>query len=385
MRASLPMSVSEMNRLRLAIILLSAAWAEGFRSVTAAADLQCAVCRARIQGEFYWIATPALAEKQSICEPCQKIEARCNHCRLPVNHQGRQLSDGRYLCPADFQSAVLDEREGLRIYDSIIDGTRLRQLRQALPSSHEEATVMGLTRSRVRNRTEFEHEIFLINGLIPSRLASVAAHEYTHAWIHENVPTTRRLEGVAVEGFCELVAYKLMARRGEELEKKVILANAYTRGQVNAFVQAENAQQFDRVVKWMKTGVDDSMVATNRSQILVMRPEPSESPWPPPAARETPVPGHLVLRGISGPPSRRLALINHGTLGAGEQGRIRVGQTNILVRCLEVRSNSVLVHVESHERPVELFLAPASRAASTSAPARPSARPRLAGESAPHP
>jgi Zn-dependent peptidase ImmA (M78 family) len=39
-------------------------------------------------------------------------------------------------------------------------------------------------------------------------MASVAAHEYAHAWMHENIPPTRKLDPNAVEGFCELVATK---------------------------------------------------------------------------------------------------------------------------------------------------------------------------------
>ena len=80
-----------------------------------------------------------------------------------------------------------------------------------------------------------------MSGLGRGRLAAICAHEYTHTWLHENVPSDRALDRDTVEGFCELVAYKLMTQRHEEGEKKVILANAYTRGQVNAFVQAEAA------------------------------------------------------------------------------------------------------------------------------------------------
>ena len=114
----------------------------------------------------------------------------------------------------------------------------------------------------------------------------------------------------------------------------------------------------------MKTGVDDTLVATNRGQVLVVRTEPVEPVWPPPRQQVTPVPDQLELRGIAGPPGRRLALINNGTLGAGEGGRIRVGRTNILVRCLAVRESSVLLQLEGETRPVELFLRPFSSAPS---------------------
>jgi hypothetical protein len=278
---------------------------------------------------------------------------------------------------------VFEEREALRIYEetrrelqgllagtgilparnirvALVDQTRLQSLNQTLPSAHDDANILGLTRSRVRNKTDFEHDIFLITGLGPARLAAVAAHEYTHTWIHENVPLDRQLERDSVEGFCELVAYKLMSARNEAIEKQVILANAYTRGQVNAFVQAESAHQFHRIVRWLKTGVDEILQPTNSAQVLVVRPDPAAHvpTWPPPPQRATAVPQQLELRGLSGPAHRRLALINDATLAAGDRVRVRTGSGAGFshVRCLEIRPQSVLVQVEGEPTPRELIL-----------------------------
>jgi hypothetical protein len=237
----------------------------------------------------------------------------------------------------------------------LADATQLRKLNQTLPTPHDDANILGLTRSRVRNKTEFEHDIYLASGLGRARLAAVIAHEYTHTWIHENIPASRTLEKDSVEGFCELVAYKLMTQRGEELEKKIILGNAYTRGQVNAFIQAENAHQFHRVVKWLKTGVDDSLVESS-TQALVLKKDSTELVWPPPTARLTQVPDRLELRGISGSSSRRYALVNNCTVTAGDDARIRVGNSHVNARCLEVRSQSVVLHVDGQRRPIELYL-----------------------------
>ena len=352
-----------------------------FAGVTAsAADPRCVVCQNLITSKFYWMAGPALPEKQSVCEACFALQSRCSICRLPVNVRGRQLPDGRFLCPKDADEGIFEERDVQRIYDetrrelegilastgilpkenvqvSLVDAIELKKLNQSLPSPHDEANVFGLTRSRVRNKTDFEHNIYLITGLGRARLAAIIAHEYTHTWIHENVPVSRRLEKDSVEGFCELVAYKLMTQRGEELEKKIILGNAYTRGQVNAFVQAENIHQFHRVVKWLKTGVDDTLVETN-TQVLVLRKDGSGPIWPPPTAQLTRVPDRLELRGISGPAGHRYALVNNCTVMAGDDATIRVGSSNVNARCLEVRPQSVVLHVEGAWRPIELFLRP---------------------------
>jgi Protein DA1 len=185
----------------------------------------------------------------------------------------------------------------------------------------------------------------------------VSAHEFTHAWLHENIPATRRLEKDTIEGFCELVAYKLMTERREETQKRVILDNAYTRGQVHAFVQAENAHHFQTIIQWLKTGVDESLVETNGARVLATADEPPPVfTWPPPLPRPTAVPGSLRLKGIAGSPARRFALINDTTLVKNEEARIRVGATNVTVRCLDIHPRSVVIQVQGSTRPTELFL-----------------------------
>src|SRR5262249_42784286 len=160
----------------------------------------------------------------------------------------------------------------------------------------------------------------------PARLAAVCAHEYTHTWLHENVPASRGLDRDTVEGFCELVAYKLMTQRHEEGERRGILANAYTRGQVKAFVQAEAEHHFHRVLSGVTTGADAVLSVTNAERVLaVQEEEPALLRWPPPAPAPTPVPDTLLLRGISTSRTRRFALINDCTLTLNEEGRVRVG------------------------------------------------------------
>ena len=65
----------------------------------------------------------------------------------------------------------------------------------------------------------------------------------------------------------------------------------------------------------------------------------------------TPVPDTLMLIGISGAGSRRLALINDRAFGANESGKVRVGKTNVVIHCLEIRDGSVMIEVDgSHEK-----------------------------------
>lgn len=342
---------------------------------------RCAVCTSPLGSSYSVLTSPALAETQAVCQACARLPNFCAECKLPVRATDRRLEDGRWLCERDARSGVFDAREAERIYEEVrrdlngllagfgvfpdrnisialVSGTEIKKQHQMLPTLHDASKTLGLTRTEIVNGRQFRHRISLIEGLGRARLGAVAAHEYTHAWMHENVPESRQLDRDTVEGFCELVAYKLMVQRRDETQKKIILANAYSRGQVNAFVDAQNKHQFHRVVNWIKTGADDVLAATNTSRVLVMQPddEPAAPVWPPPAALPTRVPAKLTLKGISGAVSRRFALINDATLARNEEARVRVGATNVLVRCLDIRDKSVLIQVRGEVAPKELFL-----------------------------
>ncbi len=350
-----------------------------FSLVAADAPKRCAACQRLLAGTFFWATSPALKEKQAVCEACKNLKTACAICQLPVPDPKHALDDKRVLCERDFAVGVFDEKEALRVFEeakrdvhrmlrsygvlpdnnitvSLVNGKTLTQLYQTLPSVHE-SSLLGLTKSEVATPgRQFRHSIYLINGLGRARLAATAAHEFTHAWMHENIPETRKLEKDTVEGFCELVAFKLMSERRDEVEKKVILANAYTRGQVNAFVQAENELQFNRIIQWLKTGVDEQLEEANPRQVLAVKAEPPPVVWPPPNAVSTTVPETLLLKGISGTPSRRFALINDATVMKNEEARVRVGSSNVVLRCLEIRSRSVLVQLRGGNGPFELVL-----------------------------
>jgi hypothetical protein len=341
---------------------------------------RCVVCLGPLGEKFFWFSGPVLPTRQPVCVTCSELESRCAICRLPVGKHGQKLADGRWLCRRDFDAGIFNENEAQRVYEetrrdlqeilagsgvlpgrnitvSLVDATQLRKQNQSMPSDHEEGAILGLTRTRFYNNKQFQHTISVISGLSRARLSAVCAHEYSHAWLHENLPAERRLDREAVEGFCELVAYKLMAKRNEEIEKKVILANAYTRGQVNAFVQAEAENHFHRIVKWIKTGVDEVLPQSNQGPILAAGTrEPPPIQWPPPVAMPTLVPDALTLKGISSGPSRRFVLINDCTLMKNEEGRVRIGTSNVTVRCVDIRVRSAVIQIKGVPGATELFL-----------------------------
>lgn len=83
------------------------------------------------------------------------------------------------------------------------------------------------------------------------------------------------------------------------------------------------------------------------------KPAPPKEPLPLfGGARTQPPPRYteLSLKGISGPASRRMAIVNNQTLGVGEQARVKLGDGEVKVRCLEIAETSAIVMVDGSER-----------------------------------
>ena len=251
-----------------------------------------------------------MPEKKAVCEECSRLEALCSICSIPLKTNYQTLDDGRLLCEDDARGAVFSQSEADTIWAEarrevsanfsgfgvlpekitvfLVDGQEIIKAGKNLYSWHDKSNTMGLTHSRITNGNQIEHSIYLLNGVRPARMAAICAHEYAHAWLHENLPRNRRLEGDTVEGFCELVAYKLMTARNEEVEKKVILANNYTHGQIATLLQAEEDLKFYRILKWFKAGADERIDKGNIVRALQLEDEPAPAalwysgPCPPP-------------------------------------------------------------------------------------------------------
>ena len=91
-----------------------------------------------------------------------------------------------------------------------------------------------------------------MSGLPVAAFKATCAHEYAHSWLNENLSDERResLSPDAVEGFCELIAFRLMDAQNEEAQQKLIELNAYTRGHIHLFLAAEKRYGFDDIVDW---------------------------------------------------------------------------------------------------------------------------------------
>jgi len=198
-----------------------------------------------------------------------------------------------------------------------------------------------------------------------SQQSHLRHHEYTHAWINEHISSQRRdtLGGDAEEGFCELVGYLLMDSQHEEAQKTKMLRNAYTRGQIDLFVDAERRLGFNDVVDWIQYGEDEELSASdpNRIRRLVAAHRPSTPAAAPlPVYRAAPVtaPSTLMLKAIFWDAVHPTAVVNDRTFGPNEQGKVRVGTTNVNVRCLSIRKDAVRIRLEDSAEEKELKLQP---------------------------
>jgi len=351
------------------------------------ADLErCAICD-KIMGERVYVSTDKVTQqKKQICPDCFKLPHDCFRCGLPVKTNYVELPDGRYLCARDAKNAVLDDDEarqtiadvqvtldrlfsrfvefpGTNLETAVVDRINLMALFALPGNDHECPNILGYTQTKT-NQGKLTHKISVLSGLPRGELKAVCAHELSHAWVNQNVSAERRklLGGDAHEGFCELIAYLMMDSQGDEDEKKVILDNRYTRGQILLFIEAENRFGFNEIVEWMKYGADAALHGDDLNRIrnlqITTRKLAVTNASPTYAAR----PGAaqqsgFVLKGISWTRDRPMAVINNKTFELKEEGHLRIGGTNFLIRCVAIQPRAVRIRIMSTGEERELSLA----------------------------
>lgn len=342
---------------------------------------RCAVCELGITAGGYLIPDRVTGEQRPVCTSCALLTTRCYLCGLPVKNNLTQLPDGRVLCARDSKGVVLSEDEanqvcietrnelnrlfsGFPAFPStnlsitMVDRIHMEQLFQRPGFERQCPSIFGYAQSRPDEDGEMKHSIHLLGGLPKARMMAVCAHEMTHAWLNEQLPPDRYVSRDAIEAFCELVSFKLMAHLGQEQEQQVIKANHYTRGQFALLLQADDTYGFYTIVQWMKSGPDGRLSGSDLDRIRMVGFQRHQSTFAEtiafPQQGVTPVPETLTLIGISGSGVRRFALINDHSFGAGESGKVRVGNTNVIVHCLEIRANSALIEVEGSAEKEEL-------------------------------
>ena len=62
----------------------------------------------------------------------------------------------------------------------------------------------------------------------------------------------------------------------------------------------------------------------------------------------------LLLKGFSGVPNHRLAIINNNTFAVGEAGDVKTATGRVHVRCLEIKADSVIIQIGTERRELRL-------------------------------
>jgi hypothetical protein len=344
----------------------------------------CAICSTPFGLTIYTVMDKVKHEKLFVCYDCAICPDECYLCGLPVRADGTKLPDGRVLCSRDVKTAILDAGKAQQICEEIRDTLDRKFSRfLTLPSTNvamaladrvdlndelavvgnnfECPDILGYIHSRTNEGGLF-HTISLMSALPLPEFQATCAHEYAHAWVFENVSSQRRktLSRDAHEGFCELVAYLLMESLNQEEQMKKMLRNSYTRGQINLFIATEKEYGFNDTLDWMRWGVNPRLKAADLGAVRnVEMPHPKAGSsanalvyaQPPP-----PGPPRLVLKGISSAKNQPLALINDQTFAVGESAKVRVGTSNVLVRCLAIGTRSARVELLSSGTITELQL-----------------------------
>ena len=347
----------------------------------------CFTCGKEIEGPGWTLTDELTGEKVMVCSNCLMTLPRCYLCGLPIKKGDEvALPDGRYLCARDAKAVVLDTNEASQICAQVeddldklferftffptnvdiamIDRLDVQSMYRQSGYDIESPSLMGCIRPVVDDDVHRRYDMKLMTGLPLASLKATCAHEYSHAWVGDNVSNERhhRIAGNAVEGFCELVAYLLMDSQHEEAQKKFILRNHYTRGQVQLFIEAEERFGFDEILDWMRYGVTSRLEEGHLDEIRDINIPTANSAIAPAAYHRhqfagtntnvsvhPPVvstPTTVKLEGIlwGNPPS---AIINGKSFFAGDSGQIKLGGTNVLIHCLGIQPKSVRIQTGS--------------------------------------
>jgi hypothetical protein len=143
------------------------------------------------------------------------------------------------------------------------------------------------------------------------------------------------------------MGYLLMDAMGEEGEKKRVLENAYTRGQVELFIAAEQQYGFDEILDWMQYGVTGRLEDGHLDEVRDIKMPVSGAVASfvaqravgslPPSA-----PSSLQLQGIMWG-SMPSAIINGRSFFSGDESKVPVGSTTVTIQCLSITKTSVQI------------------------------------------
>lgn len=338
----------------------------------------CWVCKQPLVGKVYTVTDKVTNKPERICGKCASSPHSCHVCGLPVTDNGVDLNDTRFVCERDALTVMLDARaiqalcaetkDALdaqlsrfltlppNVNFSAADRKRILDLARAPGGDSSCPNDTGYMRRLTGKQGDVSFSISILYG--QSRAATIATctHELGHAWAGANLSPLRiqRLSQDAAEGFCDLLAYLRLRELGETREITNLRSNLYSHGQLDLFIAAEKNFGLNSVLDWMRDGrhdrlsgsepwrVQDLVARTNKSAPNVGGAQVSAGAGVP---QPVVLPERLVLKSVSLGGRTPLAMINQCTLTVGETGRVRLAHTNLNIRCLAIRADSVTVEV----------------------------------------
>lgn len=346
----------------------------------------CVTCQKEIRFSVYTREDKVTHTRKFLCSDCLALPDCCYLCSIPVRKDFSRLPDGRVICQRDGGTVVLDDRAAAEICDQVkkdldrqfvrfltlpedqvsvqlMDRIKLLELYKIIGNDYSCPNTLGCTETKFRAGKRF-YEISLLSGQPRENLMTTCVHEYAHTWINENVPAPRRvrLGKDAVEGFCELLSYLFAEQQGLPTAQSNILANYYTRGQIQLFIAAQQQYGLPDIVDWMKSGEDRLLMREDLSRVRRL----GEAPKPEPTAATRPklaspapgpkLPDRLTLQGIVWSKTQPMATINGNNFSLNQEQTLALSAGKIAVRCLEIRPTAVVLKTNNAAEPLLLEL-----------------------------
>lgn len=348
-------------------LILSLLW---FSTPTSQSDdeaFTCVVCGKRLLSgkSFRHPAGP-------VCEICADLPTRCSLCGLPIKDKFGKTSDGRFICKFDLPNTVQSEAEAQRMFEDVHNGLyRLTSGELKLKNTSVAVSLfdidywnfkdgnpvpetmrrLGFSQSRSTGDT-LTHSVVLLSGQLKSDTVSVCAHEFMHLWINENKARDRVIEEDTLEALCELTAYKWVVSIEDLNAQQKILENSYTHGKTKILIGLETDYGFPAILDWVKRGTNAVIDSRTLSQLGSPRIEsiPATN-W---MVRVQEPLQTLKLMGILGSKTNRSALINNRRFSEKDEKELMIGSRTVLVKCLEIKSESVRISVAGTNAPITL-------------------------------
>jgi hypothetical protein len=294
-----------------------------------------------------------------ICNDCYQLPNHCSLCGLPIRPQDGavQTGDGRLICKFCKPHAVLEEAQAAEIFAGARRGL-IELFGRGLALRYPSVKVklfdvaywsdqgrpdglhaFGFASSRRAANGDFTHEVVLLSGRLRSEIEATAAHEYTHLWIHENLPPDHSVDPDVIEGICELSAYQLMRARHDTNQMQRILENPYTHGEIKKLVALDRERGPGWIFRWVKNG------ATANPDVAA-RAGPVAKPGVTAVLLPRPLPAALRLEGLLLAGEKRLAIICGETFAAGETESVKLRNRTVMVHCVRIGADSVTVKLD---------------------------------------